>query len=263
MYKLAVFDVDGTLVSKEDRILLNSTIETLMKLKHKGVKIAIASGRPLFAMEQSLLKKIAFDYYICSNGMCVADGKHQVLFQQAISKEEVEQLTQDFHKFDDAIMFQFDDKAYVYHGRKRISNMMLHSLGRLDILEDARSTRKRHDVSLPYAAVSYIAKSHLPFYENKYPQYSFLPFMDEYYDIFKKGCSKASGIQHLCDIIDITMDNVICFGDALNDYEMIQQCGCGVAMGDALEEIQEVANYITSKSDEDGIYQACKHFDLI
>lgn len=263
MYKLAVFDVDGTLVTKGSRVLLDSTIEALHTLKKKGINIAIASGRPLFAMEQSLLKKIDFDYFICSNGMCVADGNKNILFKQDMSVDEVEMLTKDFQEHDDAIMFQFVDKAYIYHGRKRISNMISHCLGRIDILVDARKTRDRHATSLPYAAVCFIKKSHVSHYRSTYPQYSILEFMEDYYDIFTKGCSKASGIQHLCEKIDIMISDVICFGDALNDFEMIRDCGCGVAMGDAMEEIKKVANYITEKSDEDGIYLACKNFNLL
>ena len=263
MYKLAVFDVDGTLVTRGQRVLLDSTIEALKTLKENGVYIAIASGRPLFAMEKSLLKHIDFDYFICSNGMCVADGKKQILFKQDMTKEEVETLTKDFEKHDDALMFQFEDKAYIYHGRKRISNMIHHCLGRLDILVDARKTRNRHATTLPYAAVSFIQKRHVAYYREAYSQYSIIEFMEDYYDIFAKGCSKASGIQHLCDNIHVEMKDVICFGDALNDYEMIQACGCGVAMGDALDEIKEIADYITEKSDDDGIYLACKHFHMI
>lgn len=263
MYKLAVFDVDGTLVSRGKRILQESTLEALHTLKSKGVKIAIASGRPPFAMEKSLLKKIDFDYFVCSNGTYVMDELHQELYKEEMSKEIVQSLADDFSNNDDALLFQFEDKSYIYHGKKRISSMIDHCLGRLDLLVDDRKKNIRHETSLPYAVVCFIKKKHLKGYMDKYPDYMFLEFMKDYYDIFPTHCNKGTGIQHLCDKIGITMEDVICFGDALNDLEMLRDCGCGVAMGDALDEAKEVANYITTTSDEDGIYHACQHFNLI
>ena len=58
MIKLAVFDVDGTLVTKGNRRVPASCVHALNELSRKGVKLAIASGRPPFAMEQSLLEQV-------------------------------------------------------------------------------------------------------------------------------------------------------------------------------------------------------------
>lgn len=92
MYKLAVFDVDGTLVSRGERILKESTLEALRELKEKGIKIAIASGRPPFAMEKSLLQKIDFDYFVCSNGTYVMDANHQELYKEKCQKHSLNLL---------------------------------------------------------------------------------------------------------------------------------------------------------------------------
>ncbi|NBK99412.1 MAG: Cof-type HAD-IIB family hydrolase [Erysipelotrichia bacterium] len=263
MYKLAVFDVDGTLVSRQERVLLDSTITALKTLQAKGIKIAIASGRPAFAMEKSLLEKITFDYFICSNGTYVMDQEGKELYKEVMPVSLVEALTLDFVHNDDAILYQFEDNAYIYHGKKRMCNMMNQCLGRLDILKDDREHTARHLTSLPYAAVAYIDKNNLAFYQMRYPAYRFECFMDNYYDIYPFLCTKASGIIHLCEVLHLTMKDVICFGDALNDVEMIKQCGLGVAMGDALVEVKQVADYVTSTSSEEGIYRACLHFHLL
>ena len=263
MYKLAVFDVDGTLVTRKDRVLLQSTIDALNKMKENGISIAIASGRPPFAMEKSLLQQINFDYFICSNGTYVMDAQFTQLYKEEMPSEIVEQLALDFAKKDDAIMFQFENKAYCYYGLKRISHMLNHCLGRLDLLEDDRENTSRHLSSLPFAAVAFIQKVNVAYYETRYPKYRFESFLNDYYDIYPFSCTKATGIMHLCEKIGIQMKDVICFGDALNDVEMLKACGCGVAMGDALIQAKEASDYVTSKSDEDGIYQACKHFKLL
>ena len=80
MIKLAVFDVDGTLVTKGNRRVPASCVHALNELSRKGVKLAIASGRPPFAMEQSLLEQVSFDYFVCSNGAFVRNAQHEVLY---------------------------------------------------------------------------------------------------------------------------------------------------------------------------------------
>lgn len=263
MIKLAIFDVDGTLVSKGDRILLPSTLKALKDLKIQGIKVAIASGRPPFAMEKRLVEEIDFDYFICSNGCCVFDHQFHSMSEDALTKEEVERLTREFQKTDNALMFQFEDKAYAYHGLKRITGMIQKFLGRLDLLVDDREHKRRHLKSLPYAAVAKIEDQDLAHFKACFPRFNFEAFTDGYYDIYPKGVNKATGIEHVCDKLGFTIKDTICFGDGLNDLEMIKKCGISVAMGDAVEAAKKAATYITDISKEDGIYNALKHYQLV
>lgn len=68
-----------------------------------------------------------------------------------------------------------------------------------------------------------------------------------------KGIHKAAGLEKVCQILNITMDQVVAFGDSRNDLKMIQAAGIGVAMGNAQEIVKQQADYITCSNDEDGI----------
>jgi hydroxymethylpyrimidine pyrophosphatase-like HAD family hydrolase len=59
------------------------------------------------------------------------------------------------------------------------------------------------------------------------------------------------------------LKDVYAFGDGLNDIEMIQSVGNGIAMGNAVQEVKNHANYITKHVDDDGILHGLKHFELI
>ena len=59
------------------------------------------------------------------------------------------------------------------------------------------------------------------------------------------------------------MRDVYAFGDSFNDSEMLEEAGVGIAMGNAKEELKEIADYITSPIDQDGIWNACRHFQLV
>ena len=60
-----------------------------------------------------------------------------------------------------------------------------------------------------------------------------------------------------------TKEECMAFGDGGNDKTMLEYAGIGVAMGNAVDEVKEIADYITLSANDDGVYAALKHFDLI
>ena len=65
------------------------------------------------------------------------------------------------------------------------------------------------------------------------------------------------------EVYGFSKEEAMAFGDSDNDLEMLKFVGIGVAMGNAVEAVKEAADYVTSHIDEDGIWNACKHFELI
>ncbi|MEJ8303761.1 Cof-type HAD-IIB family hydrolase [Saccharibacillus sacchari] len=76
------------------------------------------------------------------------------------------------------------------------------------------------------------------------------------------GISKASGIQQVCDLLGITMEQVIAVGDSLNDIAAIQAAGLGVAMGNAQDAVKELADITVASNNEDGIVQVIREYML-
>lgn len=68
-----------------------------------------------------------------------------------------------------------------------------------------------------------------------------------------RGITKASGVREVCRLLGIGLDEVIAMGDSLNDIAMIREAGLGVAMGNAQDEVKEVADAVTSSNDDDGV----------
>lgn len=72
-------------------------------------------------------------------------------------------------------------------------------------------------------------------------------------EIVKKGMNKAVGLEKVAYYFDIPQSRVIAFGDEDNDLEMIDYAGAGVAMGNAIDELKDVAKHVTTTNEEDGI----------
>ncbi|MDR2833919.1 MAG: Cof-type HAD-IIB family hydrolase, partial [Streptococcaceae bacterium] len=82
-------------------------------------------------------------------------------------------------------------------------------------------------------------------------------------DIIPKGGSKLRGIQIFCNHFGIDISETMAFGDSWNDMEMIEGVGFGVAMGNAVEELKEKADFVTTSNDKDGIARAFMQFGLL
>ena len=72
-------------------------------------------------------------------------------------------------------------------------------------------------------------------------------------EIIRAGMNKAIGLQKIASHYNIPQDRIIAFGDEDNDLEMLQYAGHGVAMGNATDEVKNVANKKTKTNEEDGI----------
>ncbi|MGG4490399.1 Cof-type HAD-IIB family hydrolase [Metabacillus idriensis] len=76
------------------------------------------------------------------------------------------------------------------------------------------------------------------------------------------GINKAKGIEKVCGLLGITMENVLACGDSMNDLAMIKEAGIGVAMGNAQDIVKEAADWVTLSNDEDGVAEAIKKYVL-
>ena len=82
-------------------------------------------------------------------------------------------------------------------------------------------------------------------------------------DIVPKGSTKSSGIDIICKMFDVDPKETMGFGDGENDISMLKKCGVGIAMGNATDELKQMADYITEGVDEDGIYNALTKYGVI
>ena len=79
-------------------------------------------------------------------------------------------------------------------------------------------------------------------------------------EVMNKGINKGNAVKILAQIYGIEQDEIIAIGDNENDISMIEYAGLGIAMGNAVDELKEKADYITGTYDEDGVAQALWKF---
>ena len=78
-----------------------------------------------------------------------------------------------------------------------------------------------------------------------------------------KNGSKAVTLLKLAEQLGIKQENVIAFGDGMNDREMLKEVGLGIAMGNSSDEVKRQADMVTASNEQDGIWQALVKLKLI
>lgn len=74
-----------------------------------------------------------------------------------------------------------------------------------------------------------------------------------------KGCNKGIGIEMLANYLALSLDEICCIGDNLNDLPMFEKAGLTIAMGNGVDEIKKIADYVCQPSNNNGIQSAINY----
>ena len=267
MVKLAVFDIDRTLIAPEVGQIAPETVAALKQLQEKGIRTAIASGR-LFSFLQPEILDIGFDYYIMSNGCYIADPEGNVLVQEKLDSSLLE-------AFSDRMIQEGLPFSVRYCMGQRDGNPACTVRQRMAPFWEKKKFKGKPPKAFledyvpqpdesPICVCGFLPGEQLPSFASQFPELSFLPvFESPMCDINPAGISKASGIRSVCSLLGIGISETIVFGDDRNDLEMIAEAGIGVAMGGGLSAVIAAADYVTEPCADLGVVKALKHFGLI
>jgi Cof subfamily protein (haloacid dehalogenase superfamily) len=241
----------------------------LIAAQEKGIKVILASGRPTTGMLElaEQLEMTKYEGFLVSyNGARVTDClTKKVLFNQAMSIETGQAILEHLKKFDVIPMIDKEDYLYV---NDVYSGMLDLPDGAFNIIEyEARGGNfKLSEIDdlaafatfpinkiLIAAQPEYLQKIapalHAPFDEIVTAAFS-APF---YFEFTDKGIDKAKALNTVFPEMGIHSENIIAFGDGHNDRSIIEYAGIGVAMGNAVDALKEIADDVTLSCDEDGI----------
>lgn len=251
--KAVFFDVDGTLVSHTKRNVPESTKLVMEKLKEKGIKRVLATGRHMSEISMLPIENMEFDAYIMLNGQLCLDSTGNVILENPITGFDKEYFIKIFNEKSVPIMFVEKDEMYI--------NFINESV---EIAQDAISTPlpdvKNYTGNEIYQVILYADEET----ENRISKNlvgSKITRWNEYaLDVISYSGGKESGIKEYLKLNNIKREETMAFGDGENDIDMLKLVGIGVAMGNAESCVKESADYITNSVDDDGIMEAFKKF---
>ena len=261
--KAIFFDIDGTLYDREHAEgVPDSARLALRKLRERGHRIFICTGRVNCAVEQSL-RALNFDGMILGCGTQILYHDRQ-LFYHRMEQELVVKLLRLVKSGEGIGILEGKDGLYrdplpeesplyaYYEKRRRLMGPVLKTVTGHRWEISKMTVRFPWEIGDRRACLLQEASAWVDVIDSG-KSAEFVP----------KGFSKATGIAYILEKLGIDREDTIAFGDSMNDYEMLSYVGHGIAMGNSSEEILELCADHTDSVYEDGIYNACVRNRLI
>lgn len=262
MYKLVAIDIDGTLIN-DQRELTKEVYEEIQRVRSKGIKVVICTGRPIngaLPFAEKLNMNGDDDFIITFNGALVQNLRtKKPVTQISLAYQDLIDLYHLSLQLQTPIHF-FDDEA-VYTPNRDISHYTLYEAYANRIPLRYRSIDEIPvDFRLPKVmfideperldqTIANIPES----FKQKYSMMKSAPF---FFEILHPEVTKGNAVKKLAEKFSIKREEVICIGDGGNDVSMIEYAGCGVAMANAVPEVKNVAKFHTRSNNENGVAYA-------
>ena len=256
--KLIASDLDGTLLNSKKEIT-DYNKKILSELIHnRNIEFIISTGRPF----ESIL------YYneilnnsndsIIFNGASIHDREGNVLYKKIIDENAAESIIKLLKNYEVCIHIYNNGKYIVSDEDFPIKSnaQMQKNINVMYGLENIDNYQFSKILILGEMDILNFLKKEIDCNFNIHSCFSGHRFLE----LVSNGVNKGNALKWICENKGIDISNTIAFGDYLNDIEMVEYAGIGVAMGNSIDELKEKANYTALSNDEDGLGKFLEEF---
>lgn len=261
MIETLFFDIDGTLVSFDTHKIPQSTITALQQAKSRGKKVIISTGRPKVCIDNlgELESKGIIDGYITMNGAYCFVG-NDIIYSAPIPHQELVTALNYLKTYNCSIVVMMEHEVRIINPTDFARNLFSEILNFSYVEEITIEEAIKHDI---FQVTPFITAEQQEQVEQHLSECEFSRWHEAFVDITRRGNNKALGIDYMAKYFGISLDSTMAFGDGGNDIPMLKHAKVGVAMGNSMPTVKENADYVTTNIDEDGVYNALKHYNVI
>lgn len=254
--KIVFFDVDNTLFSHSLHKIPDSTIKALRLLQKKGILVFLATGRHYCELEDLDFQNFTFDGYVLLTGQLCMDKDTNILYHNPLPIADQKEVVKVFNEKKIATLLVNKEDCYINIVNDHVELVSVQYSGQPPKIASYNEENL-------YQAAIFANREEAESIIQRLPNCKLESWSEHGFDIVSKTGGKTVGIQKICDYYQIDIEDTIAFGDASNDIGMLKMAGLGICMGNGTKEAKEAADFVTKHIDEDGIYFALKHFEII
>ena len=263
MYKLIAIDLDGTLLTDELKITPD-TVAAIQKVVESGVVVTIATGR-MFPSAKQFAQQLGINVpLITYQGAIIKDvNEKEVMYERLVTPTIAQKLVEiaseknvHIQVYQDDILYvtSDNDKIQAYAREADVSYTIVPNLSDLAkkgftkilfIEEPNVLDTLQVELRALFGTEAHIVKSKTTYLEVTHPE-----------------ANKGSALLHLANELGIHRSEIIGLGDNHNDLDLIATAGLGIAMGNAVKELKDIADYVTLTNNEEGVLHAIEKFVL-
>ena len=255
--KLLLFDLDGTLLDDQKKISPR-TLTTLHKCREKGILIGVSTSR---SEQNSLayLSELEPDILISSGGSLIKKN-HEYIYKNEISADEVREMINVMRSVCGAeCEITIDTVTHHYWNYKVDPRKSDRNWG-----ESIYSNFNDFDQAALKICVEIFEEYKAAVLKEFFPNCDCIRFSDGFwYKFTKSGSIKENAVQRISSHCNIPLEDIVAFGDDFADVGMLKLCGLGIAMGNAIDEVKQIADFVIGTNNEDGIAEYLEKSILI
>ncbi len=257
MQALVFLDIDGTILPEGKQKIPADIIATIKEVKDKGHVPFICTGRNV-GSALDIINQAGIDSYVTSNGQQVT-VKGQTIYSSFFPKQELAEVTAIIKEFTPHIAVENINGLNVEdteQGRELLKLIIGH--GFFD--SQALPTLPTDEIFQIWAfgdkeqldKICHELKGKAALYR----------WADNSLEIAPQGSGKGTGIEMAVRHFGGGV-RTFGFGDGVNDFSMMEVVDISVAMGNAVDELKQKCDYITTSCEERGVENGLRHFEVI
>jgi Cof subfamily protein (haloacid dehalogenase superfamily) len=240
----------------EDATLHGRTIAALRRAQDAGLAVVVVTGRMVKSVRQALAPAGLHSPVICYQGAVVADADGRWLRHEPLplelARETIAALDEEGYSpnvyVDDELYVAADTEAARAYAR--LNRIDFHVVGPLlDWLEEPPT--KLVAVGEPEKLDELEPRLKRRFGDREYISKSLPHFLE----FAQKGVTKGAGLDFLSAHIGVSRERAIAFGDGENDVELVEWPAYGIAMGNAVRRVKDVARWVCPPAEDEGVAQ--------
>ena len=220
-YELAVFDIDGVL-NEHGGNIIEESIEAIKLLRTRGLRVCFASGKHAWYVHGGLIWSGLMDsdtLIVAENGGVVYNPKTRRTIYEDIYLNDVRVLKNIFHNLHSS------DRGFARFAGLTVWEEPKETLFCLY----PKDTLEVNKLSKVLTEIVSLNKLNLSIIENP-----------DSVDVLQAGINKATGLNKLCEWLNIDMKQIIAFGDSYNDTEMLSEVGLPVTVSNGVDTIKKI-----------------------
>ncbi|MWV44374.1 Cof-type HAD-IIB family hydrolase [Paenibacillus sp. HJL G12] len=263
MYKLIAIDIDDTLIN-DDKEVTPATQQALEQAVAKDVVVTLATGRA-YASAQKIARQTGLNVPIITyQGALIKNlMDEKVLYERYVPKDAAHKLFEYCIEHDLHLQVYIDDKLYAREENQKLKDYS--ELNRTPYYIEpnfekliAQKTPKMLIIDDP----DYLDEIAPVLRELLGSEVHITKSKPHFLEFMHNEGTKGHALTFLANHFGVDMAETMALGDSWNDHEMLEAAGLGVAMGNAIQALKDIAGYVTLSNNEDGVKVAIEKFVL-
>lgn len=264
-YKLICLDIDGTVLDDKKNVL-PQVKQAVREAADTGIQIALASGRMPAGVELVEKELDVQCIKICNAGTYVIFNQ-QCISAQYLPPQTMLRVYQEIADNNQVPLWIFKEKKWYVSGRDRYVERETQIVQYRPEIADVGGLARRWETEktgpnklLIAAEPKKVREIYEQMKQKALPEIDIACSSESLIEIFPKGVTKATALARICEKLQISLKETIAIGDQELDIPLIEAAGTGIAMGNAIEQLKQKADFVTKTNNEAGVAYALWHY---